>query len=125
MESAAIDQSSVIDELKLMARKMTGWLKFLGILTIFFGVLSAITIIGIVFAWIPIWLGVLLIQAGARASNAQISNNPKELVIMLDKLRLYFVIQGIMLIITLGMAILGIISFGASIPFIMDKFYMS
>ena len=125
MESAAMDQSAVIDELKLMARNMTGWLKFLGILTIFFGVLSAITIIGIVFAWIPIWLGVLLIQAGARASNAQISNNPKKLVIMMDKLRLYFVIQGIMLIITLGTAILGIISFSASIPFILDKFYMS
>jgi hypothetical protein len=125
MESVAIDQSSVMDELKTKAQNMIGWLKFLGVVTIISGAFAVMTIVGIVFAWIPIWLGVLLIQAGARASNAHITNNPKELVMMLEKLRLYFVIQGVMLIIILTMAIIGIISFGAFIPLILDKIYMS
>jgi hypothetical protein len=104
---------------------MTGWMKFLGIVTIISGAFGVLTIVGIVFAWIPIWLGVLLIQAGARATNAQITNNPKELVMMLEKLRLYFVIQGILLIIMIAMVIIGIISFGAFIPLVLDKVYMS
>ena len=125
MESAAIDQSSVIKELTIKAQNMTGWMKFLGIITIISGAFGVLSIVGIVFAWIPIWLGVLLIQAGARATNAQITNNPKELVLMLEKLRLYFVIQGILLIIMIVVFIIGIISLGAFIPLILDKVHMS
>ena len=35
-------------------RSMKGWLKFLGILTIIAGALQVLTIVGIVFAWLPI-----------------------------------------------------------------------
>ena len=40
-----------------------GWLKFMGILNIIWGVLCCITIIGAVFGWLPIWLGVLFNRA--------------------------------------------------------------
>ncbi|MGP1345926.1 MAG: DUF5362 family protein [Phycisphaerales bacterium] len=43
----------------------SGWLKFIGVLAIINGVLTALTIFGIVIAWLPIWIGVLLYKAGS------------------------------------------------------------
>ena len=37
-----------------------GWMKFLGIVMVIAGIFTAITIVGIIIAWLPIWLGVLL-----------------------------------------------------------------
>ena len=83
-----MESTNIVQDLQNSAMKMTGWLKFVGIVTIVSGALAALSVIGIVFAWIPIWLGVLLMQAAARAENARISENPQELVQMFEKLRL-------------------------------------
>ncbi|MFO7651171.1 MAG: DUF5362 family protein, partial [bacterium] len=48
------------------ARGLAGWLKFFGIVTIIAGALNALSLVGILWAWLPIWLGVLLVQAGSR-----------------------------------------------------------
>ena len=88
-------QTSVVSRLQNISINMNGWLKFLGIINIISGALTALSLVGIIIAWLPIWLGVLLIQAGNRASNAQIQNDPEELVPMMEKLRLYFILQGI------------------------------
>jgi len=53
----------------------SGWLKFLGVLAIISGILTALTIIGIIIAWLPIWLGVCLFQAGGRFSIARQTND--------------------------------------------------
>jgi hypothetical protein len=121
MEASVAEQSgSIIDELRQNARNMTGWLKFLGIINIISGAFSALSIIGIVFAWLPIWLGVLLIQASGKATEASIESNGRELVPMMEKLRLYFVIQGVIMLIFIGLAIIGIFSFIAMMPAILD-----
>ena len=122
MEASTADQpSSVIDELRQNARNMTGWLKFLGIINIISGAFTALSIIGIVFAWLPIWLGVLLIQASGKATEAYSKSDGRELVLMMEKLRLYFVIQGVIMLIFIGLAIIGIFSFGAMLPFILES----
>ena len=41
-----------------------GWLKFVGTLNIIVGVIYCITIIGAIFGWLPIWLGVVCNRAG-------------------------------------------------------------
>jgi len=58
-----MESTNIVQDLQNSALKMTGWLKFVGIVTIVSGALAALSVIGIVFAWIPIWLGVLLMQA--------------------------------------------------------------
>ncbi len=121
METISTDQTKILEEMKLTAQNMSGWVKFLGIVNIIAGALSALTIIGIIFAWLPIWLGVVLVQAATRATNASLTNNPKELVYMLDKLRLFFVIQGILVLITLVLVIIGLLLFGVSIPFLLEQ----
>lgn len=120
METMNIDQSSTFNELKLSAQNMSGWVKFYGIMNIIGGALAALTIIGIIFAWLPIWMGVILVQAANRATNANLTNNPKELVYMLDRFRLYFVINGIVILITIAGVILSLIIFGISIPYIIN-----
>ncbi|NIW79677.1 MAG: hypothetical protein GWN16_09545, partial [Calditrichae bacterium] len=60
-------QSQAVLQLKRSAGTMSAWLKFLGIVSIISGAVVAITIVGIIIAWLPIWLGVLLFQAGDRA----------------------------------------------------------
>jgi hypothetical protein len=121
MEAISSQSPNIIDSLRQNARNMSGWLKFLGIVNIVSGVFTALSIFGIVIAWLPIWLGVLLIQAAGKATDAALKADGQDLVIMMDKLRLYFVIQGVMMLIIIGAVIIGIISFGAMLPAILDS----
>lgn len=107
------NEAIILNQLQNIGGNMTGWLKFIGIVLIIMGALGALSIIGIVIAWLPIWLGVLLLQAGNKASSANMTKNPAELVLMLDKLRLFFVIYGVLIIVYIAIIVLGFIFFGA------------
>ncbi len=115
-------ETEVLERLRSVSMNMTGWLKFLGIINIISGALSALSIVGILVAWLPIWLGILLLQAGNRATNAVYSKDPRELVAMLDKLRLYFVIQGILFIIIIALMVVGFFAFGSFFSGVMSQF---
>ena len=113
-----VDKS--MDAIKQTAVSMSGWLKFLGIINIIWGAFSAISIVGIIFAWLPIWLGVVLLQAASSATHANLSNDPNDLAEMMSKLRMYFIIQGVLIIVGMAAVVMGIIVFGAMFPHIMD-----
>lgn len=100
--------------LKGILRNTSGWLKFLGIVNIVMGGLAAITIVGIVFAWLPIWMGILLYKSGANATEFVYSDNANYLIESMDKLRTFFVLQGILVLIQVAFIIfmfLGILPF--------------
>jgi len=104
-----------IGMLKGILRNTTGWLKFLGIVNIVMGGLAAITIVGLIFAWLPIWMGVLLYRAGSSATEFVYSDNALHLIESMDKLRTYFVLQGIIVLIQVGLLLfmfLGVIPSG-------------
>ena len=105
-------EAVILSQIQQVSNGMTGWLKFLGIMNIVSGAFSVLSIWGILIAWLPIWLGVLLLQAANRITNARFSNDQGELVQMMDKLRLYFVIQGVLIIVSVIMVIIAIIIFG-------------
>ncbi len=109
------DSVELVEMLVSSSRNMAGWVKFLGVITLISGIISALSIVGIIVAWVPIWLGVLLYQAGNRAEQAHLQNNPRELLIMLEKFRMYFMIQGILLIVMLGLSLIMIFGFGLSL----------
>ena len=77
------------------ARAMSFWLKLLGVITILSAVPAAITVIGLVVAWLPILLGVLLVQAGIAAQRG----SDFELLRLVEKLKTYFLIQGVLVIV--------------------------
>ncbi len=87
-------------------KSMKGWLKFLGILTIIAGALQVLTIIGIIFAWLPIWMGILLYQAGEKAEEYIKSKEEGTLGVFLGKLNTYFTIMGIVALVTIALTVL-------------------
>jgi hypothetical protein len=93
------------------AKGMKGWLKFLGIVSIIGGALNALSIVGILWAWIPIWLGIIMVQAGSRAGEYADKGDTASLEGLTGRLKSFFTISGIVLIITIAISILaGIIS---------------
>lgn len=77
------------------------WIKLLGVLMILSGALQALSIVGILWAWLPIWLGVLLFQATGEAERAVSGDDVAAGRRASDKLRLFFMIQGVLILIML------------------------
>jgi hypothetical protein len=92
-------------------KEMRGWIKFLAIVWIVSGGIYALTIVGMVIAWIPIWLGIVLLR---------LSNNCKEIAEggfeslgnMFSSLKTFFLLTGIFTIITIVLSIIWAIIFG-------------
>jgi len=81
-------------------------MKFIGVVMIVVGVATAATIIGILIAWLPIWLGVLLFQASQSVDRAYAQGNEELLHESLGKLKTFFVVYGV--VVLLYVAFLGI-----------------
>jgi hypothetical protein len=111
MEGQVAETGNAVRELSLPIHESKGWLKFLGIMNIVYGVFSAITVVGILVAWLPIWIGILLWQCATTIERAQASGNKQLMLESLGKLKTYFIIQGIMGIIGI-VGILIAMSFG-------------
>lgn len=103
MEQTNVEQGNVIKEVSIPIYQARGWMKLLGILNIIGGVLLAITLVGIIIAWLPIWMGVILYQAGSASEQAYFNGDKYSLVKSLNQLKLYFTINGIL-------ALIGIIT---------------
>ncbi len=86
----------LVQELSEPVFQARGWLKFLGILSIIGGVGQALSIVGILFAWLPIWMGVLLFQAGSSVEGAKQFGDRFAFLNSLGKLKTYFVLQGVL-----------------------------
>ncbi|MEE4255789.1 MAG: DUF5362 family protein [Bacteroidales bacterium] len=103
MEQTNVDQENIIKEVSIPIYQARGWMKLLGILNIIGGILVALTLIGIIIAWLPIWMGVILYQAGSASEQAYFNGDKYSLVKSLNQLKLYFTINGIL-------ALIGIIT---------------
>ncbi|HDI83094.1 MAG TPA: hypothetical protein ENF18_04815 [candidate division WOR-3 bacterium] len=113
------NQAVLDDSVKVVSSEMSGWLKLVGIVSIVMGGLAALTIIGIITAWLPIWQGVLLLRAGNDFAN--VSGKEQEAVLSgLKNLKIYFIIQGIIVLIGIASSVLAIFLVGVS--GIMDAF---
>jgi len=104
MEAGNQDTAMAVRELSLPIYQSKGWLRLLGVLSIVSGALAAITIVGILYAWLPIWIGVLLLQAASLVERAQLSGDKGVLFESLGKLKTYFIIQGVTTLIGLIIA---------------------
>jgi hypothetical protein len=107
------DRSALVRELSMPLAAGKGWMKFLGIMFIIQGVFTALSIVGILIAWLPIWLGILLNQSATSIERAQMSGDEAAMRMSLDKLRTFFAIQGVLMLIGIIMAIIGVIFWGA------------
>ncbi|MBS7457889.1 DUF5362 domain-containing protein [Coralloluteibacterium stylophorae] len=92
-----------------------GWMKLVGIVSIIQGALTALTIIGIVVAWLPIWIGVLVLQAAGAIERAERDNDGAALAEALARLKTYFVIQGVLLLLWIVFTVLVMLAYGGII----------
>lgn len=102
-------ESRTVQELSLPIYQAKGWLKFLGMLSILGGILQALSVIGLLWAWLPIWMGVLLFQAGSSSELAR-AGDGQSFLRSLGSLKTYFVLNGVLslLAILFGLATLCI-----------------
>lgn len=110
MEQANTDQANLIKEVSIPVYQARGWMKLIGILMIIVGVFYALTIVGIIIAWLPIWMGVVLYQAGSSSEQAYFNGDKYSLLTSLNKLKLYFTIMGIMTLITIALLVIMLIA---------------
>lgn len=106
-------QNHAIQDLSQPLASGKGWMKFVGIVFIIQGALTAITIVGILIAWLPIWIGVLVMQSAGAIERAQLSGDALALKEALAKLRTYFVIQGVLILVGIVLWVLAMIFYGA------------
>lgn len=104
-----MEASAVLSAPDATARKnakgMTGWMKFMGIMSIIGGCLQALTVLGLVIAWLPIWMGVVLTKAGAKAGEYADKGDFASLEGMTGQLKTYFTISGVLIIVSFGLSI--------------------
>ena len=101
-------QGDLVREFALPIYQSRGWLKLIGILSIIGGVAQALTIVGILFAWLPIWMGVLLMQAASGAQNAQLTGQKYELIRSLGSLKTFFVLNGVLVLLGILFGLLAL-----------------
>jgi len=92
-----------------------GWMKFLGVMMIIYGVLMVLTIWGILICWLPIWMGILLFKAGAAIELAATAGNKSALYEAMEKLKTYFTVQGILALIGIVIMVITMIVAGGLI----------
>ncbi len=104
MEDEIINnEENVVREVSLPLYGSKGWIKFLGVLMIIYGALVALSIVGILIAWLPIWLGVLLNQTANRIEQAHVAGDKVALIRAQNSLSTYFTIYGVLALIGIAM----------------------
>jgi len=109
MEASAV-LSAPDTQARKNAKAMTGWMKFMGIMTIIAGCLQALSIFGLVIAWLPIWMGVILTKAGSKAGEYADKGDFASLEGMTGQLKTYFTISGIMIIVSFAVSIIVVVA---------------
>jgi hypothetical protein len=112
-------QRGLITELIVPLYSCKGWMKLVGAMSIVSGAIAVLTIIGIVFAWLPIWTGVLLFQSANAVGQAYETDSKEALVRSLSKLKIYFIIMGILTLVGVlfwGLAFFGFLGAGLFAP---------
>ncbi len=94
----------ITDHILYIANEARPWIKFLGVMSVISGVLLCVSCYGIIIGWLPIWLGVVLLQAGNSINNA--NHDKQQLIVLMQKLKTYFLINGILMIIYIVFAVL-------------------
>ncbi len=108
MENNSQDEM-IIRETVQPLQNAAGWMKFLGIVLIVYGVLIALSIVGVLIAWLPIWLGVLLVKSSNNARSAYLQGDKYALIASLRNVGSYFTIYGVLTLIGLIFSVVAIV----------------
>jgi len=91
-----VQDNQTVQQLSVPIFQARGWLKFLGVLSIINGVGQALSVVGILFAWLPIWMGILMFQAGSNIESAAQFGDKFAFLRSMGSLKTYFILQGVL-----------------------------
>lgn len=97
-QSGSFTHNGIVQDISGCLFKYNKWIKILAVTMFICGIFCAVTIVGIVVAWLPIWLGIILWNLSRCIGNAVYSGETAELEYGLSQLNLYFKILGISLL---------------------------
>jgi len=93
--STDVNRSMPANKIALPLYESRLWIRLFAICLIFYGTLITITGIGILVAWVPIWIGILLLQASRTIKTAYEKNDEPALMRSLARLKTIFTILGL------------------------------
>lgn len=102
------EEQQLIKEVSSPIFQSRGWMKFIGIISIIYGALLALSIVGIIIAWLPIWLGILIFQSASSAEKAFVMGDKHEMIRSMDQLKTYFTISGVLALIAIVLSVIGL-----------------
>lgn len=86
------------------------WLKVMGVVNVVGGGLAVLTIWGVIFAWLPIWLGIVLLKTARQAEVCAKGGNSVELTRLTRWFRTCFFVGSIAAIVGVVLAALGTVT---------------
>ncbi len=101
-----MSENQLVKEIANYLYEGKGWIKFLGVLMIIYGILCCLTIVGALFGWLPILMGIILNKVAGSAEMAFQTGESMHLIESVMNIKKFFMIQGILTLIAL---ILGFI----------------
>lgn len=102
-----MNPNAVVKDISLPLYNAKFWMKLIGVVMIIYGVLVALSIIGLIVAWLPIWIGVLLFQSAGAIDQAYNQGDQEAAIRAMDKLKVYFIINGVLLLIGIILAVVA------------------
>jgi Fe2+ transport system protein B len=104
------DPRPIIRHVSRPLHRAAGWMKFLAVMSMLSAIYSvALRWWTIFWMWIPVWIAVLLWQSANAARRVQESGDDMDLRDALGKLRLYFLISGVLALLGLLSGIAGLL----------------
>lgn len=98
-----------LTDIVLPLYRCRGWMRLAGVMMLIGGILQCLTIIGLLYGWLPIWMGILLLNAASAIEQAHDRQDAGQIVIAQQKLAAYLKITGFLLLSGILMALLAIL----------------
>jgi len=102
--------NSFIKKYSVFLYNSRGWIKFAGVVSIIQGIMTFLSLWGIIICWLPIWMGSLLLKASNQIRIAYETEKEDEFISATEMLAKYFKLISIFTIIFTCIAFLGIIA---------------
>ncbi len=125
MNSLQSPENQVIRSVSSPLAEAAGWMKFLGILSIIGGASQMLSLVGILWGWLPLWMGILLFQSASSVESARLTGDYHALASAMSNLKTYFLINGVLTLLAilfsvLTICILLVLPLLGIIPFLVD-----
>ncbi len=109
MSTVPHDSGEIVRRLATPLAEGRIWLKLVAVLLIANGVLTALSIVGLLIAWLPIWMGVVLFQSSNAIDEAHAGGDEAAMIRAQQRLRTFFTISGVMVLVMLALWLLAMV----------------